>query len=543
MVQCAWSSGTTNLVQAWSTSLPSKTRPESVICTFMVISGNFDCSNAFFLFFLTYKSLLSLHKEHSALSNQKWISGRDSCNFKDRNLAKFNLCTLFPLSWWTVLEGRKYQKTIQTRSWVWIRFVSWRKERPDVESGASYRLAAIWIQTEDRSGPRSVSGQKQLLHFQQEKRWGIWRHSGHWWHQNLQRCLCSQQWVIQTVYLWTFGVQSLILLSAVFTLYSAEILSLELWIIWISERVWFSDSAVPVFKRRIHNGFGILFIAAVYDQVQVRLLGGANPAEGRVEVFYNGRWGAVCQDNFGAWEAAVVCKMLGLEYVFLFTNWNSLKTLRTAPRPNCHLTSSQHRHLFWLQPSKSHHPIGKCVNASEKSEQSIICSKLYLQLRSDEASAELWGGDVELHAGRRDMSTSWRHGARDPRGLSARRLGGLRLHQRSDGQGALRGTRYKNAWTDQNDHCPDASSFGLSLLLLGIFQTFSTQIAVWQHQVLECWTFFDTSVQRTFQENCFRQILPLPMHSIPAASCRFAGWAHRASTPLVCLLFLNLLQF
>lgn len=77
---------------------------------------------------------------------------------------------------------------------------------------------------------------------------------------------------------------------------------------------------MPVFKRRIHNGFGILFIAAVYDQVQVRLLGGANPAEGRVEVFYNGRWGAVCQDNFGAWEAAVVCKMLGLEYVFLFTN-------------------------------------------------------------------------------------------------------------------------------------------------------------------------------------------------------------------------------
>ena len=54
-------------------------------------------------------------------------------------------------------------------------------------------------------------------------------------------------------------------------------------------------------------------IADEYENVQVRLLGGANPTEGRVEVFYNGRWGSVCQDNFGAWEAAVVCKMLGLE--------------------------------------------------------------------------------------------------------------------------------------------------------------------------------------------------------------------------------------
>ncbi len=57
-------------------------------------------------------------------------------------------------------------------------------------------------------------------------------------------------------------------------------------------------------------------LPAESDEVRVRLLGGANPTEGRVEVFYGGRWGSVCRDNFGAWEAAVVCKMLGLEYVF-----------------------------------------------------------------------------------------------------------------------------------------------------------------------------------------------------------------------------------
>jgi deleted-in-malignant-brain-tumors protein 1 len=42
-----------------------------------------------------------------------------------------------------------------------------------------------------------------------------------------------------------------------------------------------------------------------------RLVGGSTPGEGRVEVFYGGEWGSVCDDGFGVEEATVVCSSLG----------------------------------------------------------------------------------------------------------------------------------------------------------------------------------------------------------------------------------------
>ena len=44
---------------------------------------------------------------------------------------------------------------------------------------------------------------------------------------------------------------------------------------------------------------------------EIRLIGGQNSSEGRVEICITNQWGTVCDDLWGSEDAKVVCRQLG----------------------------------------------------------------------------------------------------------------------------------------------------------------------------------------------------------------------------------------
>ena len=49
----------------------------------------------------------------------------------------------------------------------------------------------------------------------------------------------------------------------------------------------------------------------IFPDTPIRLIGGTNKLEGRVEIMYQGIWGTICDDGWDDIDAAVLCRELG----------------------------------------------------------------------------------------------------------------------------------------------------------------------------------------------------------------------------------------
>lgn len=95
--------------------------------------------------------------------------------------------------------------------------------------------------------------------------------------------------------------------------------------------------------------FCFLCFPAQNPPLKVRLRSGRNDREGRVEIFYRGVWGGICDDEWDKKDGDVVCRMLGF-----------IKARRVSCCSKYGPSASMRIHLDDLQCTGNEQTISRC---------------------------------------------------------------------------------------------------------------------------------------------------------------------------------------
>ncbi|XP_006869713.1 PREDICTED: galectin-3-binding protein [Chrysochloris asiatica] len=150
------------------------------------------------------------------------------------------------------------------------------------------------------------------------------------------------------------------------------------------------------------------------DNGDMRLVDGGEDNQGRVEIFYRGQWGTVCDNNWDLIDAGVVCRALGFQNATqalggaAFGQGRGPVMLDKVQCTGTELSLAQCRSLGWLQSRCGHEKDASVVCTNETGSDPVVYT---LDLSSE--LGEVLGGifdsqqscdlAIQVHAGGKEV--------------------------------------------------------------------------------------------------------------------------------------------